>query len=150
MSTTACGCRAPRTSIRPEDLLAVEEAHQRIWGAACAGVRAKPTATVVIVPVVNEVIDLHSARIAASRKHLPGLVLALLGTCSVFTLGVMGYSSAFGHQRNNPLMAATAVLVGSLLWTTVDLDLPRIGLIRVSDAALVDLLRSLEGSSRPR
>lgn len=117
--------------------------HDRIWAATTAGVAARPATTVVVVSVVNDVLDLHDYRIAAGRKHLPGLVLTLLGACSVLTLAVMGYASALGRHRNTLMIAAIAVLVGASLWTTVDLDWSRTGLIRVSDVALEDLLKSL-------
>lgn len=126
-----------------EDAQTVASDHARIWAATIAGVEAKPAAINIIVSVVNEVLDLHNYRIAAGRKHLPGLVLALLGICSVFTLGTMGYASALGRYRNKLMLSAVAVLVAAALWTTVDLDWSRIGLIRVSDASLEELLKSL-------
>lgn len=111
----------------------------RIWAAAAAGVEKKPAPVNMVISVVNDVLDLHDYRVAAGRKHLPALVLLLLAMCSVLTLGVMGYASALGRHRNSLMIAAIAALVAAALWTTIDMDWSRVGLVRVSDQALHDL-----------
>ncbi|MBX3359094.1 MAG: hypothetical protein KF745_11795 [Phycisphaeraceae bacterium] len=117
----------------------IAEFHRRLWRAARAGVEARPPTMVLVIGSVNEVIDLHAARIAAGRKHLPALVLALLLCCSILSLGVMGYAGALSRHRNTTMTSVIAILIGAALWTTIDLDWSRIGLIRVSDSALVEL-----------
>jgi hypothetical protein len=137
--------RTMSSSLSAKDARAVAEDQDRIWAAAREGVELKPAATVVVISSVNDVLDLHDYRMAAGRKHLPFLVLGLLAVCSVLTLAVMGYASALTRERNTLMVSAIAVLVAALLWTTVDLDWSRIGVIRVSDAPLQDLLTSLSG-----
>ena len=92
--------------------------------------------TVAVLAPVNEVLDLHASRVAAAQKHLPALVMGLLMTCSILTLGVIGYACALARRRNTFLTSVIAILIGAALWTTIDLDRPRIGLIRLSDAPL--------------
>jgi hypothetical protein len=89
----------------------------------------------VLVPV-NEVIDLHSTRLAAGRKHLPRPVMGLLIVCSMLATGVIGYGCGLGGRRRAPLTVSLAILIGMALWITVDLDHPRAGLLRLSDAPL--------------
>ncbi len=122
----------------------VEDAHRQIWATTLAGVQAKPHVLVAVVAPVNELIDLHDSRIAAARKHLPGLVLGLLITCSALTLGVIGYACALARRRNTIMTSVIAILIGAALWTTIDLDRARIGLIRVTDVALSDLQKQLQ------
>src|SRR5688572_3645576 len=55
--------------------------HARLWHAAKEGVLARPEMAVAVLDPVNEVIDLHSTRLAAGRKHLPKVVLGLLVAC---------------------------------------------------------------------
>lgn len=135
--------RSLQGGLRPDVARQISRLQDEVWRAAVAGVKATPGAAVPVLGPVNEVIDLHAARIAAARKHLPGLVLGLLGACSMLTMGVMGYAAALSPRGNRALVAAIALLIGAALWTTLDLDYPRIGLIRVSDAALVDLARAV-------
>lgn len=122
-----------------DEMRQIADAQHRIWDAAVAGVAAKPAVTVAVLNPINEIFDVHTARVAASLKHLPGLVLALLLACCVLTLGTIGYASASSGSRNAMLTRAMALLIGAALWTTIDLDHPRIGLIRLGDATLSNL-----------
>ncbi|MCA9309772.1 MAG: hypothetical protein KDA21_01100 [Phycisphaerales bacterium] len=141
--------RTLRHGISADALAEVERDHARIWDAALQGVKDNPTATVSVLGPVNEVIDFHSRRIAAARKHLPGLVVGLLLVCSVLTLGVIGYASGLAHRRNTLMTSVIALLIAAALWTTIDLDRARIGLIQLSDQALHDLQAQL-GSTTAR
>jgi hypothetical protein len=88
---------------------------------------------------VNEVIDLHSLRVAAGRKHLPPLVLGLLIGCSALAVGVIGYGCGLSGGRRAPLTFSLVTLIGLALWVTIDLDHPRTGLMQLSDAPLAEL-----------
>ena len=123
----------------PAVLAEVERLHAEIWRAASAGVAARPAVALAVLGPVNEVIDLHATRIAAGRKHLPLPVTFLLVTCSMLAIGVIGYGNGLGGERVAPLTVPLAFLIGSALWITIDLDHPRAGLIRLSDAPLADL-----------
>ncbi len=123
--------------VLPRHLLdEVREQHVEIWRIALAGVQEKPGMTFAVLGPINEVFDLHASRVAAGQRRLPGLILVLLVACSMLTLGVLGYASALAHRRNGAMNAAVAVLISAAMWTTFDLDSPRIGLIRISDVAL--------------
>ena len=120
----------------PGKLDEVDPLHARIWSAALAGVEQRPAATLAVLPPVNEVIDLHSTRLAAANKHIPYLVLALLVACSALALGVMGYGCGVAGRLRAPLTYSLAFLIGTALWVTIDLDYPRRGVIRLNDAPL--------------
>lgn len=114
--------------------------HARLWRAAADGVLARPEMSEVVLEPVNEVIDLHSTRMAAGRKHLPTVVLGLLVACSLLSMAVIGYGCGIGGGTRWPwLNASLAILIAAALWTTIDLDHPRAGLIRLSDLPLEQL-----------
>ncbi|MFG0317269.1 MAG: hypothetical protein ACF8XB_08355 [Planctomycetota bacterium JB042] len=117
----------------------VERLQGKIWRAAEEGVTARPVTMLAVLSPVNDVIDMHSTRIAASRKHLPSLVIWLLIACSVVAIAVIGYGSGLGGRRRAPLTVALVALVGTCLWITFDLDLPRSGFLKLSDAPLATL-----------
>ena len=123
----------------PEMMAQVRGFHDRIWAAASAGVAARPGVAVAVLNPVNDVLDLHATRVAATRKHLPALVLGLLIVCSLLTLGVIGYACALAKRRNTTMTSVIAVLIGAAIWTTLDLDRPRIGLVQLADTALQEL-----------
>jgi hypothetical protein len=113
--------------------------HDRIWRAASAGVAAKPGELMAVVPPVNEVIDLHSLRVAAGHKHLPALVLGLLAACSTLAMLGIGYGCGLSERRHPLLTWSLSLLIATALWTTIDLDYPRAGLIQANDAPLRSL-----------
>lgn len=122
-----------------EDAARIEDCHVRMWAAARDGAKERPAMTMAILPPVNEVIDLHSTRLAAGKKHLPALVLGLLMVCSALSMGVIGYGCGATGRRNFAMTTSLAVVIATALWTTIDLDSPRAGLIRLSDAPLAAL-----------
>ena len=128
-----------RFVIDPADAAEFAQMHVRIWSAARAGVEAKPAAMLAVLNPVNEVIDLHTTRLAAGRKHLPMPVLGLLVVCSALATAITGYSSGIADRRRSPLSAPLAVLIMAALWITIDLDYPRIGLLQLNDAPLEEL-----------
>jgi hypothetical protein len=130
--------------LSPDTAAQVNEFHTRLWNAARDGVVDKPEATLAVLNPVNEVIDLHSTRVAAGRKHLPALVLGLLIGCSLLAIAVIGYGCGISGRRSLSMTVPLAVLIAATLWTTIDLDHPRAGLIRLSDAPLEEL--NLSGS----
>jgi hypothetical protein len=114
----------------------IQRQHADMWRAALEGANARPETILAVLPPVNDVIDLHSTRLAAGQKHLPALVMGLLIASSVLSLGTMGYASGIGGRRRAPLTVPLAFLIASSLWITIDLDHPRAGLMRLSDAPL--------------
>ena len=128
-----------RGGLAPAALAEMERLHAGIWSAAIAGVTERPASALSVLPPVNEVIDLHSLRIAAGRKHLPVLVMGLLIACSALAVAVIGYGCGLGGSRRTPLTAPLAILISTALWITIDLDHPRAGLIQLSDAPLAAL-----------
>jgi hypothetical protein len=117
----------------------IEGLHAEIWRAASGGVADRPAVALAVLAPVNEVIDLHATRVAATRKHLPLPVMGLLVACSLLAIGVIGYGNGLAGERSVPLTVPLATLIGIALCITIDLDHPRAGLIRLSDAPLIAL-----------
>lgn len=128
-----------REGLAEDDRAMIGALHAAIWKAAAGGVNAKAAAMLAVLDPVNEVIDLHSVRVAAGRKHLPLLVLVLVIGCSLLGMGVIGYGCGMAGRRTLPMTGSLALLIAAALWTTIDLDHPRAGLIRLSDAPLAEL-----------
>jgi hypothetical protein len=136
-----------RGGISPEDLREVARLQDRIWNSASAGVAARPTSMLAVLAPVNEVIDLHSTRLAAARKHIPGLVLWLLIVCSAMSLIDIGYGCGLARRRSWLMTSSLAVLLAASLWTTIDLEYPRAGLIQLDDTPMVELEANLSQSA---
>ena len=124
---------------RPEVEAQVARFHTQLWAAARDGVLAKPAMTMAVLNPVNDVIDFHSTRVGASHKHLPALVLGLLIVCSLLAMAVIGYGCGLAGRRSMLMTVSLAALIAAALWTTIDLDYPRSGLIQLSDEPLAQL-----------
>jgi hypothetical protein len=125
-----------RGGLDPAAAAEIERQQARMWKAAAAGAAAKPAMTLAVVAPVNDVIDLHSTRMAARLKRLPPLVLGLLLLSSMVAIADIGYGSGVTGRRRIALTLPLALLIGASLWLTIDLDQPRAGLLRISDAPL--------------
>jgi hypothetical protein len=55
-------------------------------------------------------------------------------------MAVMGYGCGLAGRRSTLLLSALILLIATALWTTIDLDHPRAGLLQLSDEPL-ELLR---------
>jgi hypothetical protein len=132
-----------RYGLSPEVAAEIKRFHERIWNAAREGVGAKPASMMVVLTPVNEVIDLHATRVATGHVHLPALVLGLLVLCSTLAIGVIGFGCGLTRRRSLLMTVSLTLLVTASLYTTIDFDHPRIGLIQANDAPLIELESSL-------
>ncbi|NKI34267.1 hypothetical protein HFP89_03720 [Wenzhouxiangella sp. XN79A] len=109
---------------------------EAIWIRALEVDGLAPEYHVEVLDAVGALIDVAEHRAAASERHLPWAILALLVACSLLTLLVIGYAGRLEGQRRNLMTRALALLIASALLATVDMDHGSIGLIRVSQAPL--------------
>jgi hypothetical protein len=90
----------------------------------------------LVLDPLNRAIDLSGVRVAMARQHLPLPVLVLLVASATLAAFVLGYGGGLARHGHALISHALLLLIVLALWTTVDLDYPRMGLIRVSDAPL--------------
>lgn len=100
--------------------------------------------TSLIVPAVNEVIDLSSTRTWANRNHLPDPVLALLLGSVIISSLLLGHSSGQTAQRHPGLWLASNVVLALVLYVVLDFDRPKRGMILIDQAPLIELQASLK------
>ena len=97
----------------------------------------------VVLPPINEVIDLHSTHLAMARRHLPlPLMAALLGTAAI-GVGLMGFGNGRVGSRFSLLDSVYGIVLAVALWMTIDLDYPGIGIIKVSNRSVVETLAAM-------
>lgn len=117
----------------------------RLWSDVTMQATAQPAQAMLFVPVANELIDVRAARIAATQRHLPALVLAVLLVCASLSVGTIGYGMAGGRKSLIPPAIALIGLMAAVLWVVIDLDYPRYGLIHISDAPMEAAVRAITG-----
>lgn len=146
---------ATLTDDTPENIRALDnrskQLHSLIWSHAAALARESPNpVTSIFLQTLNEMIDVHSKRVAAFRNRVPFSIYLVLLVVAVIALWLVGYY--FGRrQRGRVLTTVVVLLLVSVMWLIMDLDQPMRGSIKTSQQSLIELHQDLsqEGSSTP-
>lgn len=124
----------------------------KLWSIAEESARAMPNSVVLglYIDSVNEVIDLHGKRIAASiYGRVPETILLLLLFGSMLTLAMVGFNAGLTRRRS-PLTAVVLIFVlGAVITVVFDLDRPRGGFLEVSQQPLIDLQDQIGATPLP-
>jgi hypothetical protein len=107
-----------------------------IWTAAVAAVRdAPPPAAQLVLPPINDLIDVTGAREALSQVHTPGAIVTLLILLSLACSFLAGYGLAGAKPTSRRLhMVGFAFVLTAVIYIVLDYDHPRVGFIRVDFA----------------
>jgi hypothetical protein len=113
--------------------------------AAAGGPEARPSAAVLVLPALNAMIDITTARTAASREHPPAIIFILLLALALGCSLLAGYSMAGSPSRSWLHVLGFAAILATTVYVILDLEHPRLGLIRVSaaDQLLVELRHTM-------
>jgi hypothetical protein len=117
--------------------------HERMWKSAIEGTRDNAPLMAVVLPPINEVIDLHSTHLALARRHMPlPIVVVLLGSAAI-GVGLLGFGNGRVGRRFSLLDSVYGVVLAVALWMTIDLDYPGIGIVRVNNHSIVEALAAM-------
>jgi hypothetical protein len=107
-----------------------------IWAGAVPAARSTGNGPVLslVVQSLNDMFDMATARVHASRTHVPAPILGLLFVLALASALVVGYASAKDAQRNWFHTSLFAVVIAASIFIILDLEHPRIGFIRLDDA----------------
>jgi hypothetical protein len=134
--------REGRNQIEP--LLAkVSGLHERMWRSATEATRGNAPLMAVVLPPINEVIDLHSVHLAMARRHLPVPIMAVLLGAVAISVSLIGFGNGRVGRRFSLLDSVYGAVLALALWMTIDMDYLGIGFIRVSNAPLVETLAAM-------
>jgi hypothetical protein len=134
--------REGRDQIEP--LLAkVSGLHERMWRSAINATQNNARLMSVVLPPINEVIDLHTAHLAMARRHLPVPIMAVLFATAAISVGMIGFGNGRVGRRFSVLDAVYGVVLAAALWMIIDLDYPGFGIIRVSNLPVVETLATM-------
>lgn len=130
-------------------LLAKQAALQsEIWTravSACHKQDAPASAAILMLPALNEMIDITTTRVVATQNHPPTIIFIMLGGLSLFSALLAGYGMSCGGRNWLPVITYAAV-IAMTIFVILDLEYPRRGLIRVdaADRVLIELKQSMK------
>jgi hypothetical protein len=127
-----------------------EQLHEELWKQAITAAEKSPGSimTGLFIQSLNGMIDIHARRVLVglrSRMPLPiwfGIyALAVVGMIS------MGYQAGLSATPRTPAEVLLAVAFAGALFLVIDLDRGHEGFVTVSQAAMLDLQKSMHMSS---
>jgi ABC-type uncharacterized transport system permease subunit len=123
------------------------ELQQEIWSKAVMASQTDPTQNVarLLLPALNDMIDVTTSRTIALHTHLPPLIFGLSIIVALLSALLAGYDMAKRRRRSSLHGLLYAVVIALTVFTFLDLDYPRFGLIRLdaADSALIQLRDSI-------
>lgn len=119
---------------------------REIWRrsvAAASAPGASPDAEKLLLPALNNMIDISATRQNAFEMHPPVIVFLLLFAFSLGCAFLAGYGMT--PPRNWLYVVALAAAVTFTIYATLEIEFPRQGLIRLThiDHSLIDLRNSM-------
>jgi hypothetical protein len=125
-----------------------QELQNEIWlkSVAAAGRSPNTSASMLMLPALNAMIDITTTRYAATENHPPLVIFAMLGGIALASSMMAGYEMASAKQRSWLHIVGYAVILSVSVYVILDLEYPRMGLIRVDafDHYIVDVRNSMK------
>jgi hypothetical protein len=130
-------------------LAASEALQHEIWTKAWAASQrpgAPPDGAKLLLPALNEMFDIVTQRTMAAENHPPLIVFLMLGALCLIGSLLVGYSTSGNKERVWLHAVVFAAMLSLVVFVIVNLEFPRVGLIRVdaADHVLVELRQSMQ------
>lgn len=137
--------RLPNIPAAKEALARSNGLQGEIWSACVEAGRGAPQATMLLLPALNAMIDITTTRTVALQTHPPFVIFAMLGLLALVCSLLAGYAMAGGKSRSLVHSVGFAVVLTLTVYVILDLEFPRIGLIRIdaADSVLKDVRQSM-------
>ncbi len=122
---------------------------QQIWNAALDATRrpeAHPDAGKLLIPALNEMIDITTTRFMAVRTHPPHIVYGLLFVLGLVCSSLAGFGMAGRARRSWIHILSFALISVITVYTILDIEYPRVGLVRLD--AYDNVMASLRATMR--
>lgn len=111
------------------------ELQREIWRQAIAAYESggPQPATMLLLPSLNAMIDITTTRTMATELHPPTIIFAMFFGLGLASSLLAGYGMAGGRTRSWIHMIGFAATMSLAVYVILDVEFPRLGLIRVDD-----------------
>jgi len=105
-----------------------------------------PHAALLLLPALNEMIDITTTRTLALQTHTPAIVLGLLTAVALAGALLVGHVIAGAEAYSWVHVLIFAAVLTATIYVIVDLEYPRTGFIRIQavEQLLAELLESMK------
>ena len=118
---------------------------RELWAHAVVVMRDDPHSVAAgrFVEALNQVIDLESARWISARAHVPLAIPLLVFAVALVAIGITAYLCGLDRRRSMLSLTIVPLLLGFAYTAMLDLDSPRVGVMRAGQGVMLRLERSL-------
>jgi len=136
--------RLPNMVAAEMEMAKSKKIQEEIWIEAEAATRlpdSHPSSGLLLLPAINNMIDISTTRTMALQVHPPRIVYALLLGLGLICSLLAGFRMSSGQHRSWLHILAFTVLTVIIVYVMLDVEYPRAGLIRLesADQLLVNL-----------
>lgn len=116
-----------------------------IWADAVRAGKGNNTAQMLLLPALNEMIDITTLRLNAILAHPPPLVFFMLFVLAAVCAWLIGYAMGVAQSPNWLHIVGYAAMVTLTVYVILDIEYPRYGLIRldVAQDLLLDVRKNI-------
>ena len=115
------------------ELARAEGLQERIWTEAETACHGRLAEALLVLPALNEMFDIARKRVAMPKYHPPVIVYIMLGLLALMGSLLAGHGMAGSKNRNWLHRVAFVCIFASTIAIILDLEVPRMGLIRIGD-----------------
>ncbi len=124
------------------------ELQKEIWTDSVKASRESdwvPPAT-LLLPALNEMIDITTTRSAAAQMHPPAIIFIMLSVLLLASALLAGFGMAKSKTRSWLHIFVFSTILALTVYVIIDIEYPRLGLIRVDsfDGVLVNVRESMQ------
>lgn len=129
------------------EMLLVNSIEAKIWREALTAATTEKNypASVVLLPALTHMFDIANTRAAITLIHPPIVIFWLLVSLALFSALLAGFSMGGTKVHSSIHIIGFAAITAFTIYLTLDLEYPRIGLIRVDsfDEVLRDVQKEI-------
>lgn len=129
--------RLPNMQAAETEMAKSKKLQEEIWTQAVAATRLStphPDAGKLLLPALNNMIDIATTRTMALQIHPPSIIYDLLFSLGLICSLLAGYRMASGQHRSWLHILSLTVFTVIVVYVTLDIEYPRTGLIRLEAA----------------
>jgi hypothetical protein len=127
----------PNMRAAAKEMAKSKNLQEEIWTDAVADTRlpnSHPDAGKLLLPAINNMIDITTSRTMALQNHPPTIVYALLFCLGLICSLLVGYRMASGQHRSWLHILSYTFITVIIVYVILDVEYPRAGLIRLAGA----------------
>ncbi len=129
--------RLPNMQAAEMEMATSKKLQEEIWTQAVAATRlpnSHPDAGKLLLPALNNMIDMATTRTMALQIHPPRIIYLLLFGLGLLCSLLAGYRMAGGQHRSWLHIFGFAVITVTIVYVMLDVEYPRSGLLRLETA----------------